>query len=484
MAPSARSTANGGDRLKDSPLSDDKDDQGHLSDSIMRKKKNAEAQAAFRARRANYISTLEETVNSLESIVLHLQESIRAAEGEALALRNENEQLRAVGQDRDARWRTLWHSHKGDELPEGIPPLPSVFGPVSRSYPPSPAIGHQQPVTTTSPYDHNQLTYPVSPTLTHAPYTMVNSGGDFPAPSAPGPNSFMSVAAYENVAVRERFPSPESYPQSSYPPLYAGQDSTPVGNWPRPVAQTPSAGADLSGQMCDGSSRSPQLVGSPLDGSAPGVAYCNHYAATDGRESSPMPSLQRSQYTPRPPSASSASSVSSTASATLTTPSTPAIAPTQSYHAFAHPSIPDDFRRHSVSHAPSADVILHGGIANIPVAGQSREGVRYRLGPRRTDCGPGLERAMFPALPSVGQIGHGHPGDDGATARARQRVTHSPSPSPSPASQPPVSGTLQVIKSQAFGSLRRGRASPKRTAEAAKFANEALEARGITLGSH
>ena len=32
-----------------------------MSDAALRKKKNADAQAAFRARRANYIATLEET---------------------------------------------------------------------------------------------------------------------------------------------------------------------------------------------------------------------------------------------------------------------------------------------------------------------------------------------------------------------------------------------------------------------------------------
>lgn len=32
-----------------------------MSDVALRKKKNADAQAAFRARRANYIATLEET---------------------------------------------------------------------------------------------------------------------------------------------------------------------------------------------------------------------------------------------------------------------------------------------------------------------------------------------------------------------------------------------------------------------------------------
>jgi hypothetical protein len=37
------------------------DSNSRISDIALRKKKNADAQAAFRARRANYIATLEET---------------------------------------------------------------------------------------------------------------------------------------------------------------------------------------------------------------------------------------------------------------------------------------------------------------------------------------------------------------------------------------------------------------------------------------
>ena len=37
------------------------DTNSRLSDIALRKKKNADAQAAFRARRTNYINTLEET---------------------------------------------------------------------------------------------------------------------------------------------------------------------------------------------------------------------------------------------------------------------------------------------------------------------------------------------------------------------------------------------------------------------------------------
>lgn len=40
-------------------------------DAAMRKKKNADAQAAFRARRANYIATLEEAGKSALPILIH-----------------------------------------------------------------------------------------------------------------------------------------------------------------------------------------------------------------------------------------------------------------------------------------------------------------------------------------------------------------------------------------------------------------------------
>jgi hypothetical protein len=43
------------------PTTPKDDSSSRVSDTALRKKKNADAQAAFRARRANYIATLEET---------------------------------------------------------------------------------------------------------------------------------------------------------------------------------------------------------------------------------------------------------------------------------------------------------------------------------------------------------------------------------------------------------------------------------------
>ncbi|KAJ8702623.1 hypothetical protein PTI98_001325 [Pleurotus ostreatus] len=77
------------------------DNTSRLSDVALRKKKNADAQAAFRARRANYIATLEETVTSLESVVLQLQDSCREARTEATELKQDNARLRHEFRERE-----------------------------------------------------------------------------------------------------------------------------------------------------------------------------------------------------------------------------------------------------------------------------------------------------------------------------------------------------------------------------------------------
>ena len=130
--------------------------------------------------------------------------------------------------------------------------------------------------------------------------------------------------------------------------------------------------------------------------------------------------------------------------------------------------VPDDLRRHSIGHG--GEVTLHGGIANISVPGQGNDGVRYRLTPSRRESAP-TDRGMFPALPHfsqnealAGTSGAGSSGDVGAgyapgrlrPDRGTQRSSRSPSPGPSP-----ISGTLAVIKAQAFGALRRTRGRKK-----------------------
>ncbi|KAG7099235.1 hypothetical protein E1B28_001100 [Marasmius oreades] len=114
--PKISSSANSSAKMSDSPAK--------MTDIALRKKKNADAQAAFRARRTNYIQTLEETVTNLESVVLQLQDSCRDARNEAQELRQENGRLRLQLKEREHFWRTVWsrkNQSDGDDFP-ALPP--------------------------------------------------------------------------------------------------------------------------------------------------------------------------------------------------------------------------------------------------------------------------------------------------------------------------------------------------------------------------
>lgn len=144
-----------------------------------------------------------------------------------------------------------------------------------------------------------------------------------------------------------------------------------------------------------------------------------------------------------------------------------------------------DYRRHSNTHG--ADLTLHGGTADISLQSTGGDGVRYRLGTRRANSGPS---PLLPSLPQFSGSENGSHHERGSSEgeatpysklrprRGRSRDSRSPSPG-----APPISGTLAVIKAQAFGALRRTRTRTKKTSEgAAKVAMEVLEARGIGMG--
>ncbi|KAG8749871.1 hypothetical protein FRC12_013188 [Ceratobasidium sp. 428] len=92
-------------------------DEAELTPSqlaTLRRKKNADAQAAFRSRRANYIANLEETVTRLEYVVRELQDSCREARDvteetkqENLELRSTINSMRQAERERERVWRAL-----------------------------------------------------------------------------------------------------------------------------------------------------------------------------------------------------------------------------------------------------------------------------------------------------------------------------------------------------------------------------------------
>lgn len=138
-----------------------------------------------------------------------------------------------------------------------------------------------------------------------------------------------------------------------------------------------------------------------------------------------------------------------------------------------------------MSHA--TEVTLHGGTADISLGAPHNNGVRYRLGSRRANSGP--DRPLVAPTPQLANHHHdihrgrgSSEGEGDPYHHARHNGTLSrASRSPSPGT-PPISGTLAVIKAQAFGALRRTRTRSKKTTETAAKVAMVLEARGIGMG--
>ncbi|KAF8445956.1 hypothetical protein L210DRAFT_2945697 [Boletus edulis BED1] len=430
-----------------------------ITDIALRKKKNADAQAAFRQRRANYIATLEETVTSLESVVLQLQDSCREARQEAGELRQDNARLKHELRERERFWRALWQARKTGQAPDpdDLPPLPSTFS----THTPSNIIPNRLPTSHGSHYSDDGMAFHTSddaPALcngAYGPQTNHSYTAQSPSLSYPGVDTdHLPAAATPQLAGNRA----SKFSQYSYPVQTINRDAT----WGHNVPQTSS------------SSGSPTLTSPDM--------YVNRSFVDE--QKTPLNHLETTPYLF--PGSRSISPTTSTPPSSSTTSLT---SPFQ--FTFPHEVGQDrpefDYRRHSTAHA---EVTLHGGTADISLAGAGSDGVRYRIGPRRANSGP--ERPLLPALPHFSGSDNGSQHDRGSSEgessysqlpkmrprRGLDRESRSPSPG-----APPISGTLAVIKAQAFGALRRTRTRTKKSSEgAAKVAMEVLEARGIGMG--
>ncbi|KAJ6575134.1 hypothetical protein B0H19DRAFT_628748 [Mycena capillaripes] len=441
------------------PKNNTNTEENKATELAIRKKKNADAQAAFRARRANYIATLEETVTSLESVVLQLQDSCREARSEAQDLRQQNASLRHEYREREKFWRTLWQSRKTGENDE-LPPLPQpvlnghmgssqlhTYGAESMAY-----RSHDDPTMCSGQY--NAGTYSHSSSMSYAasdvsgensPHSLTQRGAKY------GPYSYHVHGSHR---------------EHSWPQNIGGQNTSSGGE----------SGPPTSAHSSDSPSfgESPTLTSSDL--SVP-------FNARFGEEAKvPVNNLDTAPYV----FPGSRSTTPSSSSASLTSPF---------QFAFPDSGVPPhertefDYRRNS---NPRSDVGLHGPNAEVSLSGPGSDAVRYRLGTRRADSS--ADRPMLPILPPLSMSDSGSQHDRGSSDGDSNSYGHSrvrprrdsaispPSRSTSPSAVPPLSGTLAVIKAQAFGALRRTRARTKKTSDApAKTAMDLLEARGIEL---
>ncbi|KAJ3786632.1 hypothetical protein GGU11DRAFT_684425 [Lentinula aff. detonsa] len=371
---------------KQSPKSDERQHPSRMSDIALRKKKNADAQAAFRARRTSYIVTLEETVRNLESVVRVLQDSCREATTAAQDLQQEKNQLRQALRDRENFWRALW------------------------------------------------------------PKRAQNSDAESEFPSYPSPPS---TTTFNNTQYPDNTLNFNQYPASPSVPFT--HQNQPYPSWT---------------QTSSHSSNSPHFTESPT--------------------LTPSSDMLMGSISP------SASTPPSSSSTSLTSPFPFTFNDTQG----SVQDRPDfDYRRQTTQTHGAELISLLGGTADVSAiastsANDGGVGSIFRGNSRRMN--PVSDRSsLLPLLPptasgiagSENGFQHGSDGGDSSYSnqnRARpRRIAAPPSRSPSPDSAP-LSGTLAVIKAQAFGALRRTRVRSKRPAEdPAKVSREVLESRGL-----
>ncbi|THH34090.1 hypothetical protein EUX98_g79 [Antrodiella citrinella] len=454
--------------------------QDRMSEAALRKKKNADAQAAFRARRANYIATLEETVTNLEAVVLQLQDSCREAKSEVNELRAENARLRLQRSEseKNANARFQWQHAKKNNGPPESPgddfPLPT-YGPVHNP-------GGVVPALNGSHVNHYNNTFSTagdpSASLSNASYHS-NNNQDYPQRSPA-----MGFAGMDNNDGETRSQHADSHRNPRYGP-YPAYPMDGNSREPWQSGEPPSLEGSASGH-------SPSFVESPSL-TASDLNYPSRFPVSEDQKL-PIGPINTPSY--MFPSSRSMSPAASTPTSTSST----SLAPAPFQFTFPDANMGQDrpdFGYHRQPPPSHPELTLRGGTADIPMAGTGGEVLRYRMtrgGPPVGSGGGGGSSGNGAITPysRTENSSHDRESDDGGEAapyhyatRARQRRSTttsrtSRSPSPGPA---PICGTLAVIKAQAFGALRRTRTRSKKSSEgAAKAAVEALEARGIGMG--
>ena len=456
-----------------------------MSDVAIRKKKNADAQAAFRARRANYIATLEETgstfllppplsppiahlfffplVTSLESVVLQLQDSCRESRNEVLELRQENDRLRLENRERDKFWRAHYQARKTGHPPE------SDDHPSSLS---SPFLGQAQVNGMSSHQTGPLIQHPFANGLGYRNEDYNPTGAsNFAAQSSSVPFSNNESSSDVASALNHRgqkysghpycLPGPRD-PRWSVQSALNGESATsPHSQSPTYIDSPSLATTDMSFTGRFPGEEQKVALSSMLD-NAPYVF--------------PNGDRFRQNVADSIPNRRSLSPTSSTPGSSTSVPLTSSFQFSFSEQSNTGQDRTEfDYRRQSLPHCP--EVTLHGGTADISLTGQSVDAVRYRIGGHPNDSGVD-HRAIIPASEN-GDHGSSD-GDPPFNHLRRNTIRSSRSPSPSAA---PISCTVAVIKAQAFGALRRTRARTKKASEgAAKVAMNVLEARGIGIG--
>lgn len=324
-----------------------------------------------------------------------------------------------------------------------------------------------------SHYHDPRMRYAADPTV-----SLAYQGG--PPPEYPQRSPALGFATgSENPAIPARPSSVPAY--GPYPP-YVMEGSSPDDSWPQQgVHPTPPEQQPLEGSQSPTYVESPTLTSSEL-------GYTGQY--TPVGEEQKIPNGSTYMY-PASRSISPASTPTSTSSASLASAPYPFTFPDGSLIS-DRPEFASYRRPHNGNVGPHRpELMLHGGTADIPIASSLGDALRYKLAARANTMPTATASTSFSRADNQS---NDRESDDSESAsypdltRTRPRRSTAPGTMPartsrSPSPSPPISGTLAVIKAQAFGALRRSRGRSRRSSEgAAKAAVEALSARGLGLG--
>ncbi|EIW86696.1 hypothetical protein CONPUDRAFT_141133 [Coniophora puteana RWD-64-598 SS2] len=405
-----------------------------MSDAEVRKKKNASAQAAFRQRRQNYINSLEETVTGLEKVVLQIQESYRDARAEVVKLRQENSLLRQSNQDRDALLKKLWQERKLASLDE-LSSQPSLSGIRSN--------GLGDHVSSVQP---NQLLG-----IKRPHYEIEDDAASVVIPFGSATGHAQSFTSHSSSA---------SYSGSvdNHHAMMNGNLTGTSGQYACPIQN---AGRDAVWHQ---NMSTVSANGSPVITSSD--AYGQYNFSEQKLPSEAIPHIIQANRSLSPNSTPPSSS-----SASLTSPL---------HFAYA----PDDLVRQHGGHP--ADLTLRGAV-DLPMNEMGNSTLRYRMGiagpTSGADAKPDISyshRSSHSDRDSPLELASNEGEPSSSRTQYQQDIGESRSPSPA---EPPISGTLAVIKAQAFGALRRTRSKTKKSADGgAKTALDLLAAKGIGMG--
>ncbi|KAF7791848.1 hypothetical protein EIP86_002872 [Pleurotus ostreatoroseus] len=476
-----------------------------VDDAAQRKKKNADAQAAFRARRANYIATLEETgehprpicpqrsthslrfcalvlVTNLEKVVVTLQASCREATEDAAQLRSENTRLKSEARDREKFWRALWQARK-----TGLPPDPA-----DATCLPSYAQSHPSPASSTSsgsagllsptvtaldPTQDGRMRFAGTPTATLMASSQASNYGlsaEYPSHASASPSATATVAGSQG----EPLGSPDSAAYTACAP-YVADDQSREASWSPPdMYPVQDCKPHLEG------TQSPTFVESPT-ATASELTYNTQYSTSIYH-----PAVVEATYTTEQSlylfSPSRSVSPALTQASTTSTSSVSATSSSMASYPFTFPegTAMQDHPHFSFRQ----QFTLRGGQANVATAETHGDALRHKLANRSM---PGLARPPYVSHdhPSSSCAEDEYPSSDHSTPAAHFRrntapeALSNPPNSRSPSPGPHISGTLAIIKAQTFGALRRTRGRTRPSSEGlAKAAVQALASQGLGLG--